>query len=221
MDNISSHTATTQYCLGGFYKDGSTVIFPLAHCHGALCMRSEKKFIMVTRGHDELCSFIKTYVLQYPRLPPLCLNSRCSILVSQPIKITFWERTETIITFSLSIPTQLPTAPVQAYRSPSGALTPVWTLQSLCARLTRTHNAHMGWMSWSRTSSDGQDQKSRGGANRERICGGIPKQLESPCEVEPKRKMAGDFGWRCQSRRSSTDRLFLFNELHLRLCMCT
>lgn len=31
-------------------------------------MRSKEKFITAMRGHDDLCSFIKTYVRQYP--PP-------------------------------------------------------------------------------------------------------------------------------------------------------
>lgn len=90
---------------------------------------------MLTRWDERRCSFIRTHVLQDPRLPPLCPNSRRSrILVSQPIQTTSEGSRETIRTFSPSIHAQPPAAPAQAYRSPSGALTPVWTLRNRCAR---------------------------------------------------------------------------------------
>ena len=130
-------------------------------------MRSEENFIMVMQGHDKLCSFIKTYVLQYPRLPLLCLNLRSSILVSQPIQT---HSKKAILTFSPSIHAQPPTVPVQAYPHLERGHQSE-PAEFVCSpRL----NADTGCMSWSRTTSDSQEEKSRGGANREGTRGGLP-----------------------------------------------
>lgn len=127
-------------------------------------MRSKEKFITVTQGHDDLCSFIKTYVQQYS--PPTTILHFVS---TQDTAFLYRSQSKHIPGRQRDNHNIFCKHPDPAADSPYALSITIWSADTSLNPELASHGRHTA------TCVDVVEKKSRGGVNREGKCRDIPR----------------------------------------------